>query len=176
MEEQGARFEMPVPGGTVTLPAPAEDWGYPQASAPPAPTGPRVPRRERWLDLPDEYGAAGMKIKVWVNYPTRYGNAIFNADEQAAALARIDPEDEYAETRKREVTEQFKQERLAALSKIVVEHNGWLDDDGQPFPPADTEAFWDAISNELALTIFALLGQEIGVLPNSVGAPRRRGR
>lgn len=114
---------------------------------PAAPSGPRVPRRERWVDMPEEYGDAGFKVKMWVNYPNWLGAEIASDDQDKAK---------------------------EALSKIVVQHNGWLDEDGVAYPSSSDPDFWDKIPNELAMSIIALIGQEIGKLPNSLIASRRR--
>lgn len=91
-------------------------------------------RKERWLPLhPTEY--PGWEIKVWLNYPRRLRDAAF--------YSGTDP--------------QQKEERLAALRRIVLAHNGWADDEGVPFPPADTEAFWEDIPDEVGSAIFLRL-------------------
>lgn len=116
--------------------------------APPAPTaGPRIPRREAWLDMPGEYGQAGFKARVWLNYPQRLAQELASED----------------------------QERIkAALTLMVLEHNGWCDEDGTPFPPATDPAFWDAIPNELAGCVVGALMAEVTKLPNSLQPTRRR--
>ena len=121
--------------------------------------GPQIKRRETWVDLPDEY--EGFKFKVWVNAPARVWNELNPAtsdetsDEDAAA---------------REATAQ------AALRQIVLEHNGWLDFDGQPFPPADDPAFWETIPTELAACVLVAARVEMGKLPNSIAPQKRRSR
>lgn len=107
---------------------------------------PRVQRREAWLDLPAPY--AGFKVKVWVNFPSQ---ALDDAADESDPVL-------YA----------------AAMGKIVLEHNGWQDFDGTPYPPPDTVAFWQHIPNELARTIGALIRRESEVLPNSVLRTRPR--
>lgn len=112
-------------------------------------TGPQIQRREKWVDLPEEY--AGFKIKVWVNAPTRLWSAIGQAANSGDEGAAQD-----------------------AAQKIVLEHNGWLDFDGEPYPPANTSEFWAAIPTELAGVVFALVQYEMGNLPNSIAARKRR--
>ena len=116
------------------------------AHPPAAPSGPRMPHRERWLDLPDEYGEAGMKILVWVNYPARLQDEILKGGEERA---------------------------FAALGEIVRAHNGWLGEDGEPLPPANTKDFWLAISNELGATIYELLRLKGEELPSSLARPKK---
>lgn len=108
--------------------------------------GPQIKRRETWVDLPDEY--EGFRIKVWVNAPT--------------ALWRQMGEGEEQETRE-------------AASRLVLEHNGWLDFDGEPYPPIGPD-FWEAIPTELAATMIAAANAEMMKLPNSLTPTRRRSK
>lgn len=129
--------------------------------------GPRMPgRRDVTITMPGDYGDAGFRLKVWANYPHRLANDISSGDEDRQS---------------------------AALSQIVLEHNGWLDEDGEPVPqlrPAkmsaregddDFEAarqafqtFWEAIPQELALAISTSIGLEVSKLMTSVANRRRR--
>ena len=61
-----------------------------------------------------------------------------------------------------------------ALQKIVLEHNGWRDFDGQPYPPATELAFWEQIPNELAACILGACQAEMGKLAASQRQTRRR--
>lgn len=99
----------------------------------PTTNGQRMPKRTAWIRLPDEYGEAGMEMRVWVNYPHGIGNAL----------------------RGLKGTEAFKE----ALSAVVLEHNGWLGSDGEPLPDAQAEDFWwgDEISDELVGVVLVLL-------------------
>lgn len=108
-----------------------------------APTGPRVPRREQWVELPAPY--AELRIKVHVNYPGRLTGELESGD-----LARI----------------------RAAMVAIVTEHNGWLDEDGAPYPPASDLTFWEVLPPELLGVIVAVATSEAGRLPNLVAARR----
>lgn len=104
------------------------------AVAPTAGDGPRMPRRTAWVELPDEYGAAGMEMRVWTNYPHGIANAL----------------------RGLKGTDAFKE----ALAAVVLEHNGWRDADGNPLPDARSEDFWwsDGVSDELVGVVLAILG------------------
>lgn len=108
-------------------------------------TGPRIPKRIDWVDLPQEY--AGFRARIWINYPQRLVGEITSGDTSRMT---------------------------AALAQIVLEHNGWLDDEGQPFPPPTTQAFWEAIPTELAAVLMALINAEASRLPNSLTARPRR--
>ena len=106
--------------------------------------GPRIQRRETWIDLPEEY--AGFRVKIWVNSPSKLWADLGSGDEERAQ---------------------------AAAEKLVLEHNGWLDFDGDPYPPPSLPEFWDEIPTELAACVLAAAQAEIQKLPNSI-APRRR--
>ena len=107
---------------------------------PPSPSsGPRIPRRKEWIELPEEY--PGFKVLVWTNYPRRLNDELSSGD----------------------------QDRMrAALLQIVLEHNNWCGEDGQPFPPANEAAFWDVIPDELAASVIVLLTLQVGKLATSL--------
>lgn len=130
--------------------------------------GPQIKRRETWVDLPDEY--EGFKFKVWVNAPARVWNELNPATSDEASDEASDEEAAAREAAAREATAQ------AAPRQIVLEHNGWRDFDGQPFPPADDPAFWEAIPTELAACVLVAARVEMGKLPNSIAPQRRRSR
>lgn len=109
--------------------------------------GPQIRRRETWVPLPGEY--EGFEVRVWVNAPTRLWNQLSEGDEQDA---------------------------LDALQEIVLEHNGWRDFEGEPYPPAGEPAFWEEIPTELAAVVLAAAQAEIQRLPNSMAPQRRRSR
>jgi len=118
--------------------------------------GPRMPgAREKWVTLPPPYGDTDppMKVRIWVNYPNRFADDLVNGDEDAI---------------------------YEVLSKIVLEHNGWLDEDGKPLPAlarGDAEVmrrFWQAIPNECAQAISGLVGVEAGKVSASIRARPRR--
>jgi hypothetical protein len=131
-----------------------------------APHHPQTPRRERWLDLPDDYGQAGMRVKFWVNYPRSVQRDLMGGEE---ATKR-------------------------ALLQIVLEHNGWLDFDGSPYPPANDpgekctaehpegetcpgmirDGFWEAITDELAAVLIVMARLEAGKLATSLIPDQRR--
>lgn len=101
--------------------------------------GPRLHRREIWVDLPSPYD--GFKVKVWLNHPGSLLEAI------------------------REGTSE---ERYAALGRVFLEHNGWEDFEGTRLPQPDNRTFWDAIPNELGFALLAVLEVEREKLPNLV--------
>jgi hypothetical protein len=114
-------------------------------TVPPAmiPMGPVAPHRTRWVDIP-EY--PGFKMRVWVNYTQAKFNDIFASDDDTSS---------------------------AASREIFIEHNGWRQEDGTPFPPmSEPLKFWDACSNELAALLIGVLRDEAAKLPNSLLRPR----
>ena len=110
-------------------------------------SGPRVKRREAWVDLPAEYD--GFRFRVWLNAPTRIWGELTGESEKAA---------------------------LEALSQLVLEHNGWLDFDGKAYPPASEKKFWEDIPTELAACMLVAAQIEMQKLPNSMAPQRRRSR
>lgn len=112
------------------------------------PTGPQIQRREKWIDLPDEY--AGFRLKIWVNAPTKLWMAVNSASNGGS-----------------------ESEAQKAIEKIVLEHNGWRDFDGRPYPPPTSAEFWQEIPTELAACILVATQVEMSNLPNSM-APRKR--
>jgi hypothetical protein len=77
----------------------------------------------------------------------------------------------YPQTVHAEMVSGVEETARGALMKIVLEHNGWLDMDGNPYPPASSIDFWTgerSIPNELLRAIIALIQIEGGKLPNSL--------
>lgn len=166
----------------------------------PAPKpGPRLPQRIRTLRLPDEYGDAGFEVSVWVNCPSRLvDDALMAAAPQAPTYADLEERARMLQIREQsgdDVADQFaaldeetasrlnefragvkeaEKRRLEALSKIVLSHNGWCDEDGTPYPPASEPRFWEEIPTELAAAIMILLRREAAKLPNSLMRTGRR--
>lgn len=101
--------------------------------------GPRLPRREVWFELPPEYPE--FRVKVWVNYPRRMNDELVTGDPE-----RI----------------------VGVLRQIVLEHNGWRDVDGTPFPSPTTAQFWDTIPDELAAAVIVMLREQVGKLASSL--------
>lgn len=109
------------------------------------PVAPRIQRRTKWVAI-DPEGYPGFEVELWLNAP-------------AGALAPILSDDADEETRR------------AAISRIVLGHNGWLDYDGEPYPPTTEPAFWDAVPTETAALVLVALINTVGVdVPNSVRA------
>jgi hypothetical protein len=111
---------------------------------------PKMPRRETWLELPPEY--AGFRVKIWLNPPAKAWKAVWAVGEDKETKAAAE----------------------AALRDIVMEHNGWADVYGVPFPPADTAEFWDEIPDELAAVVMISCQLEMGKLGNSLLPKNRR--
>lgn len=107
---------------------------------------PRVAKRLKWVVLPardkdGEDAYPGFEMRMWVNYPSVL------LDEIRSGV----------------------QERVrAALLQIVVEHNGWMDEAGEDFPPTTDPSFWDIIPTELATVMIVLIQKEATTLPNSL--------
>jgi hypothetical protein len=107
---------------------------------PPAVEGPRVRRREEWVELPEPY--AGFRFRLHVNASTRTWMRVAQGGDDAEA----------------------------ALRSLVLEHNGWCDEDGVPYPPASEAAFWAEIPTELAALVLKASQVEMGKLGSSLGS------
>jgi hypothetical protein len=103
--------------------------------------GPRVRRREVWVDLPPEAADTypGFQVKLWANFRRSLLDELASGDNERVGQA---------------------------LRQIVLEHNGWCDEDGQAYPPASSQEFWDAIPTELATIVVVLIRRESQRLPN----------
>lgn len=121
----------------------------------PTAAGPRVQRREVWVDLPSEY--AGFRARIWVNAPGHLYSALLSGPSTSG---------------ENEDTKETKAQDAA--SKIVLEHNGWLDFDGEPYPPASDPNFWEAIPAELTAVLLIVVRLEMAKLPNSMVPKKRR--
>lgn len=111
--------------------------------------GPQIKRREVWIDLPAEY--EGFRFRVWLNAPARIWTDLISESSSEKQMRD-------------------------ALRQLVLEHNGWLDFEGQPYPPPGESEFWELIPTELAACILSAAQTEIQKLPNSIAPQRRRSR
>lgn len=126
-----------------------------ETSQPSPMRGPRMPGgREKWVSLPDPY--EGMRIRLWINYPNRLNDDLASGDEDLI---------------------------YGALARIVLEHNEWNDEDGNPLPMLERgntdvmRAFWRMIPNECAQVISTMIGVEVGKASASLtNRQQRRGR
>jgi hypothetical protein len=144
----------------------------PMPVVPPAPSGPRDKQRIVWLELPEPY--EGVRIQAWINPPNHLMTTV-SAGGQRATLAALQalPDSADHDAERERLQAQAAEERYAILSRIVLAHNGWEDYDGCPYPPANTREFWDAISTEAAMLIFAVLTDEATKAPLAFQKRRR---
>jgi hypothetical protein len=137
------------------LPAPAAVSGQRSTLTP--------PRIERWLDVPDH---PGYRVKLWINYPRILRDA----------FKPIDPDE--LEGMDEETLEQFGTEKknqvMDALAAIVLEHNGWPDEDGNVLPQPTDPTIWDRADQHLANVVIVLARQAPSQLPNSLSPTKRR--
>lgn len=117
----------------------------PETPTPGPAGGPRVQRREAWLDLPPPY--AGFKIRIVATFPSKFFRELDAAPTQA--------------------------DQAALLGTVVLEHNGWQDFDGVVYPQPGAREFWDEIPDELAAAVVALLRRERDALPNLILRTKR---
>jgi hypothetical protein len=104
---------------------------------------PAAGRRSRpktvWLPIEDSY-YPDFEFEAKINYTQELENDIRSADEDRIAKA---------------------------LAKIVLRHNDWHNDEGEPYPQPDDPKFWQMIPSELLATMLALVRLEANRLPNS---------
>lgn len=120
--------------------------GYVVAGAVPPLVAPRVIRRVVWLPLNDAECYPGFEIKAWLN-PS-------HMQRRLGDVASGDRASEF-------------------IKLVVLEHNGWVDEDGEPYPPANEPAFWDAIPMHLAVRTITVVNEALTSLPNSISAAKR---
>lgn len=107
---------------------------------------PQVRRREAWIELPGDY--EGFRYRAWVNHPhSLIMQAKYAANDALQTLA---------------------------FCQIVLEHNGWRNEDGDEYPPANTPEFWEQIPDELAGAVILGVEQEKEKLPNLMRQLNRR--
>jgi hypothetical protein len=98
--------------------------------------------QSRWVDV-DSERYPGFRVKLRANFRQATALEIASGDE-----ARM----------------------VAGLAEVVLEHNGWRDDLGEPFPPATDPAFWTgprSIPTEVAGLLLARVAEEASAYPNS---------
>jgi len=110
-------------------------------------TGPQIPKRTVWVDLPEEY--PGFQILIWVNAPMRLWRPV--NDAKPGTNKQIED----------------------ALRQICLEHNGWRDFEGNVYPTPTEGAFWQEIPTELAAGIIEVARTESRKLPNSLALKKR---
>lgn len=107
-------------------------------------------KKSAWMEMPGEY--AGMKIRVWVNYPNDFDSQIGSRDQKIIR---------------------------DAVKQIFLEHNGWVtpeeyekaQSEGRspvPMQQPTTDEFWELIPNDLAGALLLLLNRETLKLPKSL--------
>jgi hypothetical protein len=143
-----AAAENGTPHGTVPFhpsEAPSLSPGAPAlAVSSPAPPGPRAPRIEDTIDL-DGYGYPGHQVRVWLNFPQKLFAQMQSGTQEAM---------------------------VAALSRIVLAHNGWLDEDGVPYPPPSDPAFWEAVPTHQAVALLRAIVTRVTQAPLAAGTRR----
>lgn len=105
---------------------------------PPVEADSSAPRREKWLKLPTsaDFGYSRWMVYMWTNFPSDLLNRIPDIPGE---------------------------ERKTNLNRIFLQHNGWKDYQGNPYPqPGEDVAegepdFWDAIPQEVANALIQLM-------------------
>lgn len=136
--------------------------GLPEPMATPGAKSPLTPPRiVRWVDV-DDY--PGYRVKLWINHP----RGLREAFSPPTGIEDLDGEalQSYVAERKDQLE--------AALAAIVLEHNGWPDEDGNVLPQPPDPTLWDRMDQHLANVVMALAFQAPSRLPNSLLPTKRR--
>jgi hypothetical protein len=131
------------------------------------------PRITRWFDVPDY---PGYRVKLWVNYPRGVKTAITDTiTEIGEVMGRARALDEGADTAPLEkLADEKKAEIQGRMAAIVLEHNGWPDEDGLVLPQPSDPAFWDRLEQHLSNIVSQMAIEAPSQLPNSLLPTRRR--
>lgn len=129
---------------------------------------PQIKRREKWVSLSDEY--EGFYFKLWVNAPTNLWNDV----AKAGTVIKSDSDDEDDVAEAKAMAAEIETNAMAALKKIVLAHNSWLDFDGNEYPPTSDDAFWEQVPTELLSCIYVESQIAMSELPNSRRRNKRR--
>lgn len=153
-------------GAGLTLVRSAEQ---PQA----APEPRRMQRRIVTLALGGDY--PDFHVTAWVNFPQSLTKEMQRTarDEQRKQRARRAQmeRDEFDFEEEDEIEDTSANSALAgAMKRIIIAHD-WVDFDGQPYPPADTDEFYEAVPTDLLLVAWRKIQAEVGKLPT-----KRNGR
>jgi hypothetical protein len=100
----------------------------------PVPDGPRAPKRVEWIALSDEpdHPYAGHQIQARIRYPDT-----LNTEFSSGDFVKI----------------------RAALRKVVLAHNGWVDPDtDELMAPATDDDFWALLAQEEVLLCLRAIG------------------
>ena len=92
--------------------------------------GKRIANRAPWIELPEPFD--NLKVRVWLDYPQDVANLLIAREGETQA--------------------QSGQRISTFLKEVVLEHDGWEDDDGV-LPRPDTNEFWARIPTPLGRAI-----------------------
>jgi hypothetical protein len=96
---------------------------------------PKSRKLYKWVDVPDY---EDFQFYAYINFPQRLLLDIQSGEDERSK---------------------------AALRTIILEHNEWEDEEGNPYPPAQSEGFWEAIPTHLAIRIIRAINLEISAAP-----------
>lgn len=152
-----------------------------QTEAPSPVLGPQIQRRLETMRLPEPYEE--FEFVAWANAPAALWQKILTpqkgaTDELVAAELQPLSMDDASEREINEAREQImaRQEAtlMAALGKIIISHNGWVDYDGSTLPPPSQAAFYERIPTELLGAMIALMQEGQKKLGSSLRKKKRR--
>jgi hypothetical protein len=147
------RVSQQSPNGVLAIEAPAA-----------TPSKLTAPRIERWVDVPDY---PGYQVKLWINYPRALRTTLTAEDLAGAEELEGEELEAYAA--------ELKAKLEGVLAAIVLEHNGWPDQEGNVLPQPSTAGFWELVPDQhLANIVMTLAREAPAQLPNSRPSTRPR--
>lgn len=126
--------------------------------------GPQLKRLEDWYDLdPQEF--PGFQVRLWLGFSQEDWETLTEVPQFSEDMTReeIKQRREESEERKRTV-----------LRKIVRAHNGWREENGDPFPDALDTDFYRRIPTRLASVILSCIQTQVYAPPKSRQQTRPR--
>lgn len=89
--------------------------------------GKRIANRTPWIDLPEPFD--NLRVRIWLDYPQEIADFLTKPET--------------------ETQEQANQRVMEFLKSVILQHDGWEDDDGAVLPQPDTDEFWERIPTPL---------------------------
>lgn len=140
---------------------------------------PQLTKRVVTVSLPPEYD--GFEFDLWVNAPTKSWEALqarpVGDEEIAAELAPAlldEATEEEVQGARAAVVARNEAHIAKALRSLIIAHNGWLNFDGEPFPDAQDDSFYEEIPTELMVCMLAAAQEAQKKLGRSMMKTRRR--
>lgn len=111
----------------------------------------------------------GFSVTAWVNFPNTMLNEMQRLAKEARRKARDRraalEDDFYADDPEEDEDETMANGPIAVIMKEIIKDHDWVDFKGKPYPPADTDAFYDEVPNDLLMVAWTEIQGRTGKLP-----------